>query len=100
MRRVLILCFAALASPAFSEEAKQYVPPPIPAGNQYAPIIIDEAEYKQLRTWIDEQPTKFGLPLTMWLNNLESKAVEARDKALEKKKKDEEAKKTEELKKD
>jgi hypothetical protein len=57
---------------------------------QFVPFTVDEQSYRDLRTWIDEQPTKFGLPLLNWIDRQEQKALVAE---AEKKKAAAEAKK-------
>lgn len=45
----------------------------------FVPITVNEAEYKALRSWLDEQPMKFALPVAQWLEQAERRAVD--DKA-------------------
>ena len=42
---------------------------------KYAPIVLDEATYNTLMTYLGEQPYKFSAPLLTWLQQAEAKAA-------------------------
>jgi len=41
----------------------------------FVPFTVDEATYKNLQSYLGEQPAKFATPLLNWLNNAEAKAI-------------------------
>jgi hypothetical protein len=50
------------------------------AQQPFVPFAVDEGTYKQLQTYLGEQPAKFSWSLLNWLNGAEAKAVS--DKAI------------------
>ena len=46
-----------------------------PAQQKWIPPQVSEQDARQLRTWLDDQPTKFGLPVLQWLQNLEDRTI-------------------------
>lgn len=76
--RLMIVALALLAaSLAYAQQAQPF-----------APLTIDKTDFDQLRSWLLEQPTKFGGPVVQWLDTQEAKALAAAkakaDKAAEK----------------
>ncbi len=41
----------------------------------FVPFTVDEATYKNLQSYLGEQPAKFAMLLLNWLNNAEAKAI-------------------------
>ena len=75
MRFLFAFCFIALSASATQAQA-------------YVPFTIDEATYKQLQTYLGDQPAKFSTPLINWLSGAEVQAQAnkaAADKAFEQK---------------
>ena len=42
---------------------------------KYVPFTVDEKDARDLRTFLDEQPMKFSLPILKWMDALETKAL-------------------------
>lgn len=70
-----LLSLGALVLGPISALADQPAPP-------YAPITINEADYKALQAYLGDQPMKFSAPIATWLASAEVRAeAEARAKA-------------------
>jgi hypothetical protein len=42
---------------------------------QFVPFTVKEADARQMRQWLDEQPMKFGLPVLQWLDQMEAREI-------------------------
>lgn len=47
----------------------------------YVPITINETDYQQLRTYLEQQPWMFANPLIRKFDDLERQAIDAKKKA-------------------
>ncbi len=52
----------------------QNAPPPSVPPQRFVPFTIEEQDAKSLRSYLDDQPLKIGLPILQWLEMLENRA--------------------------
>lgn len=86
MKRIVLTIAILIAVPAQAQQ------PP----SKFIPYVINQEAHKQIFDYLNEQPTKFSLPLMQAFSNLAQKAIEedkAKEKAKEEAKKDEDGKK-------
>lgn len=70
MKRTLIAISGCLFVTALN--AQPATQPPAPP---YVPFTVQKSDAEQLRSYLDEQPMKFALPLLQWITGLEQRAV-------------------------
>lgn len=63
--RLSVIALTLAASPALAQ--------PAPA---FTPFTVSQQDAAQLRSYLDDQPMKFSLPVLQWLIGLENKAAE------------------------
>jgi hypothetical protein len=55
------------------------IPPP------FAPITLEQPDFDRLRAWLLKQPTEFGMPVILWLDDQEARArAKAQERVQEK----------------
>ena len=72
---VAAVMFAGILPAAAQGPAPAAQPPP------FEPVTITEADFKQLQTWLGEQPAKFAIPMLQFFEALERRTLEAKAKA-------------------
>lgn len=70
----LLVTASSLAIAAEAPTQPAVTPAPVVAVPDFVPFTVSADDYKQLQTWLGEQPTKFGLPMLQFLNMLETRA--------------------------
>jgi len=65
----------ALIATAFCCFSAAALAQPAPPSPPFVPFTVQEPDAKALRSFLDEQPMKFALPLLQWVTGLEQRAV-------------------------
>ena len=64
MRLAVMSLLLVFSTPVFAQQQQKFIP-----------FTVDEKDARDLRTFLDEQPMKFSLPILKWMDTLETKAL-------------------------